>query len=88
MADCVDCEAIVTNQAGAPGHANLVSLGLVRALHLVQRRVSHEAFTCAVCGANWDYLQDRRNPASGWTRCDRTTPAAVRPTLIDAERTA
>ncbi|HEY9275037.1 hypothetical protein [Achromobacter sp.] len=28
------------------------------------------AFTCAVCGTDWDYLHDKRDPASGWRRCD------------------
>jgi len=75
---CGQCAAITVDQAGAPGHENLISLGYVRSLPLAQRGVTHEAFTCGECGANWDYLHDRRNPASGWARCDRTTPAPQR----------
>ncbi|MFJ3459823.1 hypothetical protein [Achromobacter spanius] len=76
---CGQCSAITVNQAGAPGHDNLISLGLVRSLPLAQRGVTHEAFTCGQCGANWDYLHDRRNRASGWTRCDRTMSAPQLP---------
>ncbi len=90
MEECADCASIVENRAGAPGHANLVSLGHVRALHLVQRGITHEAFSCATCGANWDYLHDRRNAASGWARCDRTTPDRAQPaatqSVDDTER--
>lgn len=75
MTVCGNCAAIAPNQSGAPGHAGLISLGLVRASHLAARGVTHEAFTCADCGANWDYFHDKRDPASGWTRCDRTTPS-------------
>lgn len=87
MTLCEDCAAIVPNQAGAPGHANLISLGEVRALHLARRRATHEVFTCAECGANWDYLKDKRDPTAGWTRCDRSTPAAA-PSTDKGERAA
>lgn len=79
---CGQCAAITVDQAGAPGHDNLISLGYVRSLPLATRGVTHEAFTCGDCGANWDYLHDRRNRASGWTRCDRTMQVAGN--LIDS----
>jgi hypothetical protein len=84
---CGQCAAITVDQAGAPGHDNLISLGYVRSLPLAQRGVTHEAFTCGECGANWDYLHDRRNLASGWTRCDRTTSVSqqkIDPPAVEA----
>ncbi len=68
MGTCEKCEAIVTNKRDEPGHENLISLGVVRSLGQEQRGVKHEAFTCADCGADWDYLHDKRDPASGWSR--------------------
>lgn len=92
MTLCGQCAAIIVDQADAPGHAGLISLGYVRSLSLAHRRATHEAFTCADCGANWDYLHDTRNRKSGWTRCDRTTPvqtpATDRQALQAAEQTA
>lgn len=84
---CGQWAAITVDQAGVPGHDNLISLGYVRSLPLAQRGVTHEAFTCGECGANWDYLHDRRNLASGWTRCDRTTSVSqqrIDPPAVEA----
>ncbi|CAB3880425.1 hypothetical protein [Achromobacter anxifer] len=69
MGTCKKCEAIVPNRRDEPGHGSLISLGLVRTLGQEQRGVKHEAFTCADCGTDWDYLHDKRDPASGWSRC-------------------
>ncbi|QKH38343.1 hypothetical protein FOC84_26765 [Achromobacter pestifer] len=83
MGACKKCEAIVTDRRDAPGHENLISLGMVRSPGQTQRSVQHEAFTCALCGTDWDYLYDKRDPASGWRRCgsDAGLPieAAVQP---------
>jgi hypothetical protein len=70
MGACKKCEAIVADRRDAPGHDNLISLGVVRSTGQQQRGVQHEAYTCAVCGTDWDYLHDKRDPASGWRRSD------------------
>ncbi len=93
MALCGQCAAIVVDRAGAPGHASLISLGIVRSLPSAHRGITHEAFTCGDCGANWDYLHEKRNALSGWARCDRTTPlqaggTAARPSLNESEQPA
>ncbi len=88
MTLCGLCAAIVVGQAGAPGHESLISLGYIRSLPLAHRGVTHEAFTCGDCGANWDYLHDRRDPASGWTRCDRTTPGLLQTLDQPADETS
>lgn len=69
MGACKKCEAIVPDRRDAPGHENLISLGVVRSFGQQQRGAHHEAFTCAVCGTDWDYLHDKRDSASGWRRC-------------------
>lgn len=68
MATCEQCAAIAANRRDAPGHENLISLGDVRSLDEHRRGVSHEAFTCAICGAEWNYRRDKRDPACGWSR--------------------
>lgn len=68
MAVCEDCEAIVLDRRGESGHDGLIKLGEVRAHALAKRGVRHEAFTCGVCGTDWDYLHDKTNPESGWSR--------------------
>jgi hypothetical protein len=69
MAICSECENIVQHTRGAPGHAGLIRLGAVRSLGAAKRKATHEAFVCAVCDTGWDYLDDKRDPSAGWTRC-------------------
>lgn len=70
MATCEKCEAIVLNQRDAPGHEQLISLGDVHSIQERFRGVRREAYTCAICGTEWDYRYDKRDPTSGWSRCD------------------
>lgn len=69
MSVCTDCEAIVQNTRGAPGHDRLICLDVVRSLESVKRGARHEAFVCSVCNAEWDYLHDKKDATAGWTRC-------------------
>ncbi|MBB1595863.1 hypothetical protein [Achromobacter sp. UMC46] len=69
MAICSECENIVPDTRGAPGHAGLVSLGPVRSLEAVSRKAAHEAFVCVVCDTGWDHLDDKGDPTAGWKRC-------------------
>ncbi|MGE8685496.1 MAG: hypothetical protein ACN6PJ_00085 [Achromobacter sp.] len=78
METCEKCEAIVQNRRDAPGHEHLISLGDVRSLEEGRRGVTREAFTCAQCGAEWDYRHDKRDPSSGWSRCEAAPQAAER----------
>lgn len=88
MGACEKCEAIVANRRDAPGHENLISLGVVRSTGQ-QRGVQHEAYTCAACGTDWDYLYDKRDPASGWRRCGADAPLeAVAEAVARAVRVA
>lgn len=88
MGACEKCEAIVANRRDAPGHENLISLGVVRSTGQ-QRGVQHEAYTCATCGTDWDYLYDKRDPASGWRRCGADAPLeAVAEAVARAVRVA
>ncbi|WP_233461771.1 hypothetical protein [Achromobacter insolitus] len=41
--------------------------------------MQHEAFTCAACGTDWDYLHDKRDPASGWRRCGADAGEQIEP---------
>lgn len=65
---CSDCEEIVQNQRGAPGHERLISLGYVRSLALAHAGGTHEAFVCSTCGAEWDYFDQKKGAIGGWTR--------------------
>jgi len=79
----------VSNRRDAPGHENLISLGVVRSTGQQQRGVQHEAYTCATCGTDWDYLYDKRDPASGWRRCGADAPLeAVAEAVARAVRVA
>ncbi|ADP17060.1 hypothetical protein AXYL_03740 [Achromobacter xylosoxidans A8] len=77
MGACKKCEAIVADRRDAPGHEDLISLGVVRSAGETQRGVQQLAFTCAVCGTDWDYFDDKRDPASGWRRCDANGDAQM-----------
>jgi len=78
MATCEKCKAIVPNLRDAPGHDSLISLGDVHALEEARRGVRREAYTCADCGAEWDYRHDKRDPASGWRRGETAAQAPER----------
>ena len=54
MSLCAECRGIIQNKRGAQGHAGLISLGYVRSLATARKGVTHEAFVCSVCGAEWD----------------------------------
>lgn len=77
MGACKQCEAIVPDRRDAPGHESLISLGMVRLSGPKQRGVQHEAFTCAVCGTDWDHMRDKHDPASGWRRCGSAVEAQI-----------
>lgn len=68
MSDCDDCKGIVQGQAGVKGHDRLISLGDVHSLAVVKGRARHEAFVCAACGAEWDYIHASRGERAGWFR--------------------
>ena len=88
MGACEKCEAIITNRRDAPGHENLISLGVVRSFGQAQRNVQHEAFTCAACGTDWDYLHDKRDQASGWRRCGADAGEQIEPVQEPLARAA
>lgn len=67
MSLCGDCRRIVQHKRGAEGHARLIFLGHVRSLATARRGVTHEAFVCSMCGAEWDYFHDKRDEAVGWS---------------------
>ncbi|RBL84785.1 hypothetical protein DDE05_21475 [Streptomyces cavourensis] len=64
---CPACRGIIQNQRGAQGHAGLLSLGYVRSLAMARKGVTHEAFVCSACGAEWDDFHDKRDEAVGWS---------------------
>ncbi|MFY2844882.1 hypothetical protein HGQ98_03045 [Achromobacter ruhlandii] len=68
MNDCDECRDIVQGQAGAQGHARLISLGDVRSLAVVKGRARLEAFVCSTCAAEWDYIHATRGERAGWFR--------------------
>lgn len=67
MSLCSACREIIQHKRGAEGHSGLISLGYVRSLAAARSGVTHEAFVCSVCGAEWDYIHDKRNEAVGWS---------------------
>lgn len=69
MPACNDCEGIVQNKRGAPGHDQLICLDVVRSLASVTRGARHEAFICSVCNTEWDHLYDKKDENAGWSRC-------------------
>lgn len=68
MSVCGDCEEIVQNKRGAPGHDKLICLEFVRSLATATRGAKHEAFVCSVCDTEWDYLHDKKDATAGWSR--------------------
>lgn len=68
MAVCSECESIVERRHGSAGHGNLISLGYLRSLTAAKSRARHEAFVCAACGTEWDYVDDKRDAMAGWVR--------------------
>lgn len=68
MEVCASCEAIVLHKRGEPGHDSLIKLGEVRAHANVSRGARQVAYTCGVCGTDWDHLHDKNDPNAGWSR--------------------
>ena len=63
---CEPCQGIQRNWRRAPGHAELEQGGNRQEL-LSGRLISITQYSCARCGAAWEYENNKSNQKAGWS---------------------
>ncbi|AOY96957.1 hypothetical protein BKK79_21585 [Cupriavidus sp. USMAA2-4] len=68
MTLCPACQAMEMHKFGAPGHPALRITDTQRIKPARGPALTVSTFVCQVCGTQWTYRDQKRDPEAGWQR--------------------